>query len=167
MPHGKAERYALAAIPMNRGLAELTGIERPAWSSLLPRAPEPDVRSLAAELWAQANAQADASELPIALRVIDHCENDFIEFECSLVAARRPCSQFFRVESGIRKACEKRFCDICKASRIAFTSGNATVVTRITGTTSPLAWSTAWFILSINSFPNLLMLYLYVLLARV
>jgi hypothetical protein len=72
--------------------------------------------------------------------------------------ARLPCSQFFSVGSEIRYNAAKRCCDICRAFRIAFTSGIFTVVTRTPDTLRPTACAAACCMLSINSFPNLLMI---------
>ena len=67
--------------------------------------------------------------------------------------------QFFSVDSGMRYAAAKRDCDMCSERRIALTFGIFTFVTRMPGTLRPLAWTAACVMLSISSFPNLLMRY--------
>src|SRR5947209_6350902 len=57
----------------------------------------------------------------------------------------------------MRYAAEKRDCDMCSERRIALTFGTFTFVTRMPATLRPLAWAAACVMLSISSFPNLLM----------
>ena len=81
----RAECHAMLALPMNRGLAELEPMERPAWSRNLQQRWRDSGRPLTAELWRQAARCARPGELPAALRLVEGDEKDFIEVELDLV----------------------------------------------------------------------------------
>ena len=81
----QAEYHAMLALPMNRGLAALEPVERPAWSRNLMQRWRDSGRALAQELWAQAARSARSGELPAALRLVEGNEKDFIEVEIDRV----------------------------------------------------------------------------------
>ena len=81
----QAEYHAMLALPMNRGLAALEPMERPAWSRNLQQRWRDSGRPLIAELWTQAARCARPGELPAALRLVEGDEKDFIEVELDLV----------------------------------------------------------------------------------
>lgn len=84
IPHHVAEQYALLALTMNRGLADLEPIDRPEWSrSLLPCDAE-GTHELARKLWEHAKAAAKPGEVPLALRVADVDTENFIELDTTL-----------------------------------------------------------------------------------
>ena len=84
IPHRAAEHYALLALTMNQGLADLEPIDRPEWArNLLPCDVE-DVHELARKLWERAEAAAKPGEVPLALRVVDVDTEGFIEFNTTL-----------------------------------------------------------------------------------
>lgn len=85
MPHDLAEFYAMYALPMNRGLADLEPVERPIWArNLLPR-DAGRAKELARELWKNAEGTIRPDEELLALRIVDHGEDGFIEFDIVLV----------------------------------------------------------------------------------
>ena len=81
----EAEYHAMLALPMNRGLAALEPVDRPAWSRNLVQRWRDSGRTLVNELWAQAATHCGAGETPAALRLAEACEKDFIEVEVDLV----------------------------------------------------------------------------------
>ena len=84
----QAEYHAMLALPMNRGLAALEPMERPAWSRNLMQRWRDSGRVLAQELWAQAARSARPGELPAALRLVEGDEQDFIEVEIDRVVGQ-------------------------------------------------------------------------------
>ena len=81
----QAEYHAMLALPMNRGLAALEPVERPAWSRNLRQRWQDARRALIGDLWAQAGKCMRPGEIPAALRLAEADEKDFIEIEVDLV----------------------------------------------------------------------------------
>lgn len=81
----EAEYHAMLALPMNRGLAALEPVNRPAWSRNLLRRWRESGRTLVDELWAQAAACCGEGEIPASLRLTEACEKDFIEIRVDVV----------------------------------------------------------------------------------
>ena len=82
--HEVAEDYALLALTMNRGLADLEPVDRPDWARNLLRCDAGRTKELAEELWENAEAAAKPDEVPLALRVFDFDATGFVEFELTL-----------------------------------------------------------------------------------
>ncbi len=84
IPYDDAESYAMYALTLNRGLAELEPVERPDWARHLLPCDAECTRKIAQKLWANAEATTRPEEVLLALRVVD-CEDDgFIEFDMTL-----------------------------------------------------------------------------------
>ena len=83
--HHQATSYSLAALTMNRGLADLQPIVRPEWTVGLLPCDDGRVKEIARELWAGAEATIGDGEVPLRVRVADHDVNGFVEFEIALV----------------------------------------------------------------------------------
>ena len=81
----QAEYHAMLALPMNRGLAALEPVERPAWSRNLRQRWQDAGRTLIGDLWAQAGKCLRPGEIPAALWLAEADEKDFIEIEVDLV----------------------------------------------------------------------------------
>ena len=84
MPHDLAESYAMLALTMNRGLADLEPVERPDWTSNFLPCDAGHVKELAQKLWAHAETTAKPGEAPLALRVVEFDKKGFIEFNLKL-----------------------------------------------------------------------------------
>ena len=84
IPHHVAEQYALLALTMNRGLADLGPIDRPAWTRNLLPCDAGGTHELARKLWEHAEAAAKPGEVPLALRVADVDTENFIELDTTL-----------------------------------------------------------------------------------
>lgn len=84
MPHKHAEHFAMLALTMNRGLADLEPVERPNWAGNLLCCGEGSMKDLAEKLWLSAEAAAKPGEVPLALRVVDCDRNGFVEFNLRL-----------------------------------------------------------------------------------
>ena len=84
LPYDAAEYYALHALTMNRGLADLEPIERPDWAWNLISCEGGRTRELAQKLWASAEAASKPSETLLALRAIDCARDGFVEFDMTL-----------------------------------------------------------------------------------
>ena len=95
----QAEHHAMLALPMNRGLAGLEPVPRPAWSRNLAQRWRDSGRALTNELWTQAECSARPGEMPAALRLTEGDDKDFIEVQIDLVAghgafdARKPSAE--------------------------------------------------------------------------
>ena len=85
MPASQAEYHAMLALPMNRGLAELEPVERPAWSRKLQQRWRDSGRELIGGLWVQAGGCTPPGEIPAAMHLVEADEKDFIEVEVDLV----------------------------------------------------------------------------------
>ena len=86
--HRVAETFALLALTMNRGLADLEPVARPAWAqNLLPFDPR-HAKEISQHLWANAKVASNPNELPLALRVVDFDANSFLEFDMTLAIGR-------------------------------------------------------------------------------
>ena len=87
--HEVAEKYALlAALTMNRGLADLEPVNRPDWARNLLPCDARRTKELARSLWTSAEDNVIPSEVPIALKVVDHDTNAFVEFDVMLAIGR-------------------------------------------------------------------------------
>ena len=84
LPHDVVERYAMLALTMNRGLADLEPVDRPDWAWNLLSCDAGHMKELAHKLWVSAEAAAKPGEVPLALRVVDFDTNDFVEFDLTL-----------------------------------------------------------------------------------
>ena len=84
LPYDIVEHYALLALTMNRGLADLEPIERPDWAWNLISCEGGRTRELAQKLWASAEAASKPSETLLALRAIDCDRDGFVEFDMTL-----------------------------------------------------------------------------------
>ena len=82
---GQAQYHAMLALPMNRGLAELEPVERPAWSRKLLQGWRDSGQELVEEVWAQAGRYTRPGETPAALHVVEVEEKGFIEVEVDVV----------------------------------------------------------------------------------
>ena len=81
----QAEYHAMLALPMNRGLAELEPVERPAWSRNLLQRWRDSGQELIKEIWAQAGQHTRPGETPAALHIVEANERDFIEVDVDVV----------------------------------------------------------------------------------
>ena len=84
MSHDNAEHYAMLALTMNRGLADLEPVDRPDWARNLLPCDAGHMKELAHKLWASAEAATKPGEVPLALRVVDFDTKSFIEFDLTL-----------------------------------------------------------------------------------
>ena len=84
LPHDVAEHYAMLALTMNRGLADLEPIDRPDWTRNLLSCDAGRTKELAQKLWARSEAVVNPGEVPLALRVVDFDTTGFVEFDMSL-----------------------------------------------------------------------------------
>ena len=84
MPHHVAELYALLALTMNRGLADLEPIDRPEWTWNLLPCDTGGTHELARKLWEHAEAASKPGEVPLALRVVDVGTEGFMEIDTTL-----------------------------------------------------------------------------------
>ena len=79
-----AERYAMLALTMSRGLADLEPIDRPDWAQHLLPCDAGRTKELAENIWMSAEAAAKPGEVPLAVRVVDFDTNGFVEFDSTL-----------------------------------------------------------------------------------
>ena len=86
--HEVAEDYSLLALTMNRGLADVEPVSRPDWARNLLPCDARRTKELARRLWASAEANVIPGEVPLALRVVDHDTNTFVEFDVMLTMGR-------------------------------------------------------------------------------
>ena len=84
LPHDIAEHYAMWALTMNRGLADLEPIDRPDWALNLLPSDAGCMKELAKNIWVNAEATANPGEVPLAVRVVDFDTNGFVEFDSTL-----------------------------------------------------------------------------------
>ena len=84
IPYDVAESYAMYALTMNRGLAELEPVERPDWTRNLLTCEAGRTKEFAQKLWASAEASARPGEVLLALRVVDFDTDSFVEFDMTL-----------------------------------------------------------------------------------
>lgn len=82
----QAEYHALLALPMNRGLAGLEPVKRPAWSRNLLQRWQSLERKLIEDIWLEAERNISPEEMPASFHVVDVNENNFIEIEVDIVA---------------------------------------------------------------------------------
>lgn len=85
IPLDVAESYAMYALTLNRGLAELGPVERPDWSKHLLPCDDECTKELAQNLWTSAADDVSPGEALLALRVVDFEEDGFIELDTTLV----------------------------------------------------------------------------------
>ena len=85
IPYDVAESYALYALTLNRGLAELEPVERPDWAKHLLPCNAERIKELAQNLWTSAEDDVSSGEALLALRVVDFEKDGFIEFDTTLV----------------------------------------------------------------------------------
>ena len=86
--HEVAEDCSLLALTMNRGLADLEPVSRPDWARNLLPCDDRRTKELARKLWASAEANVLPGEVPLALRVVEHDTNTFVEFDVILTVGR-------------------------------------------------------------------------------
>ena len=79
-----AEHYAMLALTMNRGLADLEPIDRPDWAQNLLPCDAGRTKELAENIWVSAEAAASHGEVPLALKVVDFDRESFVEFDSTL-----------------------------------------------------------------------------------
>ena len=84
MPHDLAEHYAMLALTMNRGLADLEPVDRPDWARNFLPCEDGSMKELAQKLWASAEAATKPGEVLIALRVVDLDTKGFVEFDLTM-----------------------------------------------------------------------------------
>ena len=84
IPHQGAEHYALLALTMNRGLADLEPVDRPEWAQNLLPCDAGSTHELARKLWEHAEDAAKPDEGLLALRVADVDTEGFIEIDTTL-----------------------------------------------------------------------------------
>ena len=84
LPHDIAEHYAMWALTMNRGLADLEPIDRPDWAQNLLSCDAGCMKELAKNIWVSAEAAASHGEVPLALKVVDFDTESFVEFDSML-----------------------------------------------------------------------------------
>ena len=82
--HENAERYAMLALTMNRGLADLEPIDRPDWAQNLLPCDAGRTKEFAENIWLSAEASAKPGEVPLALRVVEFDTESFVEFDSTL-----------------------------------------------------------------------------------
>ena len=82
--HEVAEHFAMLALTMNRGLADLEPVERPDWTRNLLPCDIGRMKELAQKLWGDAEAAAKPGEVPLVLRVVDFDTEGFVEIDSSL-----------------------------------------------------------------------------------
>ena len=82
--YNAAEFYAMYALTMNRGLAELEPVARPDWAKHLLPCDAERTKELAQNLWTNAEEYVSPGEALLALRVVDFKEDGFIEFDMTL-----------------------------------------------------------------------------------
>ena len=87
--HENAERYAMLALTMNRGLADLEPIDRPDWAQNLLPCDAGRLKELAENIWVSVEAAAKPGEVPLAVRVVDFHKEGFIEFDSTLTMGPR------------------------------------------------------------------------------
>ena len=84
LPHDDAERFALLALTMNRGLADLEPVDRPDWTRNLLPFDSGRMKKLTQKLCVSAEAATKPGEEPLALRVVDIAPKGFVEFDFTL-----------------------------------------------------------------------------------
>ena len=84
MPQDLAESYAMLALTMNRGLADLGPVDRPDWARNLLSCGAGRTKELAQKLWENAESAAKPGESLLALRAIDSNAKGFVEFNLTL-----------------------------------------------------------------------------------
>ena len=84
IPHQGAEHYALLALTMNRGLADLEPVDRPEWTRNLLPCDAGITHELARKLWEHAEDAAKPDEVLLALRVVDMDTEGFIKLDTTL-----------------------------------------------------------------------------------
>ena len=89
LPYDAAERHAMLALTMNRGLADLEPIDRPDWARDLFPWDSAHTKEVAQQLWERAETDTKSDEIPLALRVVDCHKNDFVEVDVVLTIG--PC----------------------------------------------------------------------------
>ena len=82
--HENAERYAMLALTMNQGLADLEPIDRPDWAQNLLPCNAGRTKELAENIWVSVEAATKPGEVPLAVRVVDFYKEGFIEFDSTL-----------------------------------------------------------------------------------
>lgn len=84
----QAEFFALQALPLNRGLAALEPVKRPAWSLNLLQKWQDSKLSFTEKIWKQTRQSLNLDEIPAALRLVEADEKDFIEVEVDTIVGR-------------------------------------------------------------------------------
>ena len=84
MPQNAAEWHSIVALSMNRGLAELSPVERPVWTRSIVSSDLGDAKDRAEELWSLARNSVRRDEVPLATRLVDTDSNNFVEFDLTL-----------------------------------------------------------------------------------
>ncbi len=86
--HEVAEHYAMLALTMNRGLADLEPIDRPDWAQNLLPCDAGRTKELAKNIWRNAEAATNPGEVPLALKVVEFDTEGFVEFDSTLTLGR-------------------------------------------------------------------------------
>lgn len=84
LPYDAAERHAMLAVTMNRGLAEVEPIDRPDWTRGLLPWESGHTKEVVQQLWERAETDTKSDDVPLALRVVDCQKNDFVEVDVVL-----------------------------------------------------------------------------------
>ena len=85
---GEAEACSMLALPVNQGLADVEPIARPKWCRDLGRRWRESRKGSIQELWADAATSCCSAETPASLTIIETDENNLVEVDIELVAAR-------------------------------------------------------------------------------
>lgn len=84
MPVYVAEQYALQALTLNRGLADLEARARPAWAPEASPSEPNAVECLARKLWGDAVRDLPSGETPLRVRTVRHTETTLFEIDLCL-----------------------------------------------------------------------------------
>ena len=85
----EAEEQSLLALTMNRGLADLEPIERPAWSDIPLPLHQDQREKVARELWNSARMASVAGETTLSLHVFDYDSEGFVEVEITQIICKK------------------------------------------------------------------------------
>ena len=89
----QAARSAMLGLTMTRGLADVSPIARPDWSSEAVLLGGSKLRGLARDVWDGAIGAALPNEVPLAVKVVGHSEQGFVECEVTHIVGARGLSE--------------------------------------------------------------------------